>query len=210
MKRRPKRTTSPPGSSAGPTKADERPRTVRIALAGVAVVCGVVWAVLHLAAPTPDASGQKGRDQNAVPSNEQPIVAGGWRLPAEIPSTVVLRPPTWIGRPLEATELGRWTDTALFPRDATIVLYYASCSHCAEHLRELAALQAKDPSSAPTYVLVQLPTPKAYTGRLFVDTLPTAVLTVELPSVVPTWVMTPPWEVVVAGGVVRGASQPPR
>lgn len=130
-----------------------------------------------------------------------------WSLPAVIPPQVILRPITWINKKLADTELGRWTDTSKFPADATIIIYYLSCNHCAGHLKELAAAQAENPAAAPTYVLVQLPTPKAYTGKLFVDTLPTSALQVTLPSEVGAYVITPPWDVVVKGGTVVSAKQ---
>ncbi len=131
-----------------------------------------------------------------------------WALPAEFPAQVLLRPLQWIGKPLAETELGRWTDTAVFPSDCTLLIYYLSCNHCAAHLKELAQAQAANPSASPSYVLVQLPTPAGYTGRLFVHDVPTG-LRVELPSKVKAWVITPPWDVVVSGArVVRAHSVP--
>lgn len=129
-----------------------------------------------------------------------------WKLPTEFPKQVLLRPLQWIGKPLASTELGRWADTSKFPPDCTVLIYYLSCNHCAAHLKELARLQAVDPSKAPAYVMVQLPTPAGYTGRMFVQELPTG-LRVELPSEVGAWVITPPWDVFVsAGAVVRAQS----
>ena len=129
-----------------------------------------------------------------------------WKMPREFPQQVLLRPLQWIGKPLDATELGRWTDTSTFPPECTLLIYYLSCSHCAAHLKELASQQAANPSNSPAYVLVQLPTPAGYTGRLFVHEVPTGIH-VELPSQVKAWVITPPWDVFVSGGrVVRAQS----
>ncbi len=124
-----------------------------------------------------------------------------WKLPTDFPPQVLLRPLQWIGKPLQATELGRWTDTSKFPDECTLLIYYLSCNHCAAHLKQLAEQQRADPSRAPAFVMVQLPTPAGYTGRTFVQELPTG-LRVELPSAVKAWVITPPWDVFVSGGVV--------
>ncbi len=142
---------------------------------------------------------------------EVPLVSAptppSWRLPDSLPETVLLRPIQWINKPLAATELGRWTDTSAFPRDATLILYYLSCNHCADHLRDLAERQAAQPASSPTYVLVQLPTPVAYTGTLFVDRLPTHAAQVVLPQLSKGWVITPPWDVTIKNGVVVKAER---
>lgn len=132
--------------------------------------------------------------------------APAWQLPQTIPDQVILRPLQWVGKRLADTELGRWTDTSAFPPDATLIIYYLSCNHCAAHLRELADLQDAAPEKAPNYVLVQLPTPPGYTGRLFVDRVPRGVHVV-LPAQVKAYVITPPWDVFVKGGVVAGAER---
>ena len=132
-----------------------------------------------------------------------------WRMPTEIPEQVLLRPLTWVGKPLAQTPLGTWIDTAPFPARARLIFFYKSCNHCAALLEELAEKQASDPASAPTYVLVQLPTPAAYTGKLFVETVPPHALWVELPSVIKAYVMTPPWIVDVDGGKIVRAERIP-
>lgn len=159
------------------------------------------------------ASGASGTSGAPAASSAPPVatttvasVAAPWRRPDVIPDQVILRPLQWIGKRLAETELGRWTDTSSLPGDATLIIYYKSCNHCAAHLRQLAEQQAAAPASSPTYVMVQLPTPAAYTGRLFVDRVPEGTL-VELPAAVKTWVITPPWNVVVKGGVVSGAER---
>lgn len=129
-----------------------------------------------------------------------------WSLPAQFPGEVILRPITWLNKPLAQTELGRWTDTSLFPPDAQLILYYESCNHCADHLRALAAKQEADPSAAPNYVLVQLPTPVAPGVRTYVDVVPKG-LHVHLPKEITRWVITPPWDVWTEGGVVKRAER---
>ncbi|MDZ4828622.1 MAG: hypothetical protein SGJ09_00310 [Phycisphaerae bacterium] len=130
-----------------------------------------------------------------------------WQLPDLIPDQVILRPISWVGRRLVDTELGRWTDVSAFPPDATLIIYYASCNHCADHLRELAEKQKADPASAPKYVLIQLPTPTAYTGRLFVNEVPNPALHVDMPAIIKAWVITPPWDVFIENGVVKRAER---
>ncbi len=129
-----------------------------------------------------------------------------WKFPTDIPPQVLLRPTQWIGKPIAQTELGRWTDTLLFPPDAIVIIYYLSCNHCADHLKNIAEKQSADPQHAPKYVLVQLPTPAGYKGRIFVNELPTG-LRVELPAQVKTWVITPPWDITVTGGIVARAER---
>ena len=149
------------------------------------------------------------RTTSAAPDANASTPAEGWRMPAEIPEQVILRPLQWIGKPLRDTPLGTWVDTAPFPATARMVFFYRSCNHCAALLKELADKQAADPAAAPTYVLVQLPTPAAYKGRLFVDTVPTHALWVELPSAIKAYVMTPPWLVDIDGGKVVRAERIP-
>jgi hypothetical protein len=130
--------------------------------------------------------------------------ARAWSMPAALPEQVILRPSQWIGRPLADTEFGRWVDVSGFPADGRMILYYESCNHCADHLRELAAAQAADPADATNYLLAQMPTPKGYTGRLHVDRVPKAAAHVVLPELAKGYVITPPWDVFLAGGrVVR-------
>lgn len=135
--------------------------------------------------------------------------APAWSMPTEIPEQVLLRPLTWMGKPLAQTPLGTWVDTAPFPAKARMIFFYKSCNHCAALLKELAEKQTADPASAPTYVLVQLPTPAAYKGKLFVETVPKHALWVELPSVIKAYVMTPPWIVDIDGGKVVHAERVP-
>ena len=140
---------------------------------------------------------------------QPPTPPAAWAMPKEIPEQVILRPLQWIGKPLAETPLGTWVDTAPFPAKARMVFFYKSCNHCAALLKELAEKQSADPATAPTYVLVQLPTPAAYKGKLFVETVPKHALWVELPSVIKAYVMTPPWIVDIDGGKVVRAERIP-
>ncbi len=149
---------------------------------------------------------QAERPPIVVPITPPPVAPEAWSLPAQFPGEVILRPITWLNKKLADTELGRWTDTSLFPPNAELVLYYESCSHCAAHLRELATRQDADPSQAPAYVLVQLPTPIGPNVKLHVDRLPKG-LHVELPKEITRWVITPPWDVFIEGGVVKRAER---
>ena len=132
-----------------------------------------------------------------------------WSLPTTIPEQVLLRPLQWVGKRLADTPLGTWVDTSPFPPKARLIFFYRSCNHCADLLARLATEQAANPAAAPTYVLVQLPTPPAYKGRLFVDKVPEHARWVELPSVVKAYVMTPPWIVDIADGTVVSAERIP-
>ena len=142
----------------------------------------------------------------AVPA---PDLAGttapkAWSMPATIPEQVLLRPSQWVGKPLAETEFGRWVDVSAFPAKARMIVYYESCNHCADHLRDLAAAQDAGTDGGENLVLAQLPTPKGYTGRLHVDRVPKAAAHVVLPDVVQAYVITPPWDVFLENGrVVR-------
>ncbi len=157
-------------------------------------------AMLATTRPQPSPSAPDATAANISKPAPQPAVE--WKLPDTIPEQVLLRPSQWMNKPLADTPLGAWVDTSKFPRTATLVFFYKSCNHCAALLAELAAKQAANPSIAPKYVLVQLPTPPAYKGKLFVDKVPEHELWVELPSVVKAYVMTPPWLVDIDGGKV--------
>lgn len=159
---------------------------------------------------TPAASATTPAANSVTPAaNSTTPSTPAWSMPTAIPEQVLLRPLQWIGKPLADTPLGTWVDTSPFPADARMVFFYKSCNHCADLLARLAAEQAAAPASAPTYVLVQLPTPPAYKGRLFVETVPAHALWVELPAVVKAYVMTPPWIVDVKGRRVVAAERIP-
>ena len=188
-----------------------RPWQPQRAFAFIAIGALVASAILAASTQSRLEKFQPKESASASPSNSfsTPIIATPappWKFPTDIPAQVLLRPTQWIGKPLAQTELGRWTDTLLFPPDATVIIYYLSCNHCADHLKDLAEKQAADPQHAPKYVLVQLPTPAGYKGRIFVNELPTG-LRVELPAQVKTWVITPPWDITVTGGIVARAER---
>lgn len=194
------------------TKRLTAPRRINLTCAAIAVVSIALAMVAdsRLSTFQPREAGRSRSQTSQSPSTfATTVTVQPWKLPAEIPAQVLLRPLQWIGKSLATTELGRWTDTSRFPDECTVLIYYLSCSHCAAHLKELAQQQLADPSKAPAYVMVQLPTPAGYTGRMFVQELPTG-LRVELPSAVKAWVITPPWDVFVSGGVVVRAQSVPR
>ena len=188
-----------------------RPSAARLATAAAAAVllAGTAsWLTNErigraLGGVTPAANSVTPEANSTTPS------APAWSMPTAIPEQVLLRPLQWIGKPLADTPLGTWVDTSPFPADARMVFFYKSCNHCADLLARLAAEQAAAPASAPTYVLVQLPTPPAYKGRLFVETVPAHAAWVELPAVVKAYVMTPPWIVDVKDRRVVAAERIP-
>ena len=188
-----------------------RPSAARLATAAAAAVllAGTAsWLTNErigraLGGVTPEANSVTPAANSTTPS------APAWSMPTAIPEQVLLRPLQWIGKPLADTPLGTWVDTSPFPADARMVFFYKSCNHCADLLARLAAEQAAAPASAPTYVLVQLPTPPAYKGRLFVETVPAHAAWVELPAVVKAYVMTPPWIVDVKDRRVVAAERIP-
>lgn len=192
---------------AKPPAAQSVRRTLIGVLAGL-VLGGGAAAFAHerLSHATSDAAPTTPTAVTPLPTPVPPIA---WRMPSEIPEQVILRPLQWMGKPIGDTPLGTWADTSGFPAKARLVFFYKSCNHCAALLKELAEKQTADPASAPTYVLVQLPTPAAYKGKLFVDTVPKHALWVELPAVIKAYVMTPPWIVDIDGGKVVHAERIP-
>lgn len=126
-----------------------------------------------------------------APSPDQPAT--------ERPRYVVLEPESWVGRPIADTILARWLDVTALPGDARWILYRVDCDHCREALRTLERRFADDPQ---VYVLVALREPGDEERRV-VDLLPPGEL-VDLPGDV-IWHITPPWEVVLEGGVVVSA-----
>ena len=136
-----------------------RPWQTQRAFAFIAIGALVASAILAASTQSRLEKFQPKESASASPSNSfsTPLIATQtppWKFPTDIPPQVLLRPTQWIGKPLAQTELGRWTDTLLFPPDATVIIYYLSCNHCADHLKDLAAKQAADPQHAPKYVLV--------------------------------------------------------
>ena len=176
---------------------------------GVKVACGLGLVLAIAAAAIADRRLESVRPVESIAAVVPPDLTASappraWSMPTDLPAQVLLRPSQWIGKPLADTEFGRWVDTSGFPADGRMILYYESCNHCADHLRSLADGQEADPAAAPAFILAQIPTPKAYTGRLFVDRVPKAAVHVTLPDAVGAYVITPPWDVFLEGGrVVR-------
>ncbi len=193
----------------------QRPTAVRLATTSIAALLLALAAAWFaddrikraLGGESPVTDG--GGDSAAPGASAETSAPPPWSLPTTIPEQVLLRPLQWVGKRLADTPLGTWVDTSPFPPKARLIFFYRSCNHCADLLARLATEQAANPAAAPTYVLVQLPTPPAYKGRLFVDKVPEHARWVELPSVVKAYVMTPPWIVDIADGTVVSAERIP-
>jgi hypothetical protein len=126
-----------------------------------------------------------------------------WRLPEPLPEYALLEPSTWIGKSIHETQLAVWMDTSAYPTDGSWVLYQVQCPHCRDYLRRMESEFASAPRS---YVLINL----ADHGdddpeKREVDLMPPGDL-VELPLLARGWAgLTPPWELVLEGGVVKDA-----
>jgi hypothetical protein len=119
----------------------------------------------------------------------------------ELPRFVTWEPEAWVGKPLAETDLAALLDVAPYPGDATWVLYSPTCEHCAAYLRRMEA----DFASAPkVYVFVELPGDEG--SEPAVDLMPPGEHAV-LPKEV-AYVITPPWELTLEGGVVTAAVHP--
>jgi len=121
-----------------------------------------------------------------------------WRLPARLPRIITLRPPDWINQPLRQCALATWADTSKMPEDGTLIFYYDTCSHCAEHIEAKA-----DSADRVDYVFMQLPTARSSRYPRVVHELPRG-LHVKLPAG-PRWQIKTPWDVVVRNGIVIDA-----
>jgi len=107
-------------------------------------------------------------------------------------------PETWAGKPLRESGLASVIDVELYPQDATWVIYSPTCEHCAAYLRRVAGEFEQAPKM---YVLVQLPVLPG--APIEVDLKPPGE-EVALPADI-EYVLTPPWVLEVAGGVVQSA-----
>lgn len=140
------------------------------------------------------------------PPPPEPIVAkrppapkeSNWRLPARLPRIITLRPPDWVNRPLRECALATWADTSKMPEDCTLISYYDTCPHCAEHIEAKA-----DSADRVDYVFIQLPTARNSRYPRVVHELPRG-LHVKLPAG-PRWQIETPWDVVVRNGIVIDA-----
>ncbi len=103
----------------------------------------------------------------------------------------------WEGMPLAETELATWFDVSLWGDDFTGIIWRRSCTHCAEHLRELAIAESQ--GEFALYVMIRLPGDEdqepAVTER------PQSIVA-DLDWNGPELVVTTPVEFTVAGGVV--------
>ncbi len=118
-----------------------------------------------------------------------------WRLPARLPRIITLRPPDWVNHPLRQCALATWADTSKMPKDGTLIFYYDTCPHCAEHIEAKA-----DSADRVDYVFIQLPTARNIRYPRVVHELPRG-LHVKLPAG-PRWQIETPWDVVVRNGIV--------
>lgn len=127
--------------------------------------------------------------------------------PTSASSFVMLDPRKWVGQLVyDVPDLKQHmapTDVEKLPTDGLIVLWRQGCSHCAEHLREMANDSALNDGSKQI-TLVQIKD-DLEDGRA-VDALPQGghVTMLEFREG-PTFVITTPWEVVVEGGMVTAA-----
>lgn len=117
------------------------------------------------------------------------------------PRFVEWQPGDWVGQPLRESALAAFLDVDLYPQEATWVLYSATCPHCAAYLRRIASEFELDPK---LYVLVQLPGDEG--AQVEVDLMPPGE-EVALPDDI-SYVVTPPWALTVAGGIVTEAVHP--
>ncbi len=112
---------------------------------------------------------------------------------------VYLEPAKWKGQEIfDVAELTRWIALEKLPIEGSIVFWRQGCPHCADHLR---ALATKDDGSRQ-FLLVQVRDDLKDTP--LVDAMPQGghVQTFEFPENL-QGAFTTPFEVVVAGGVVK-------
>lgn len=121
--------------------------------------------------------------------------------PRALPRFVEWNPDTWVGKPIGETPLAALLDVSLYPVDATWILYSPTCEHCAAYLRRL---EGEFAGAQRMYVFVKLPGDEG--SPTAVDLMPPGEHA-ELPSQV-AYVITPPWELTLEGGVVMAALHP--
>jgi hypothetical protein len=121
-----------------------------------------------------------------------------WQLPAKPwPRYVDLPVEKWVGKPIRETELGPWIDTSVFPSENNRwVIYLHSCEHCRDYLRKL---YNENPIDLDL-VLIEI---KDDRPRV-VDLVPQTDWKAELSAEI-QWVISPPWELLLRGGVVQEA-----
>lgn len=119
----------------------------------------------------------------------------------ELPRFVDWTPEQWVGKPIGESDLAALIDVTLYPGDATWVLYSPTCEHCAAYLRRM---ESEFASAPKVYVFVELPGEEG--AQPAVDLMPPGEHA-ELPKQV-AYVITPPWELTLEGGVVTAAVHP--
>ena len=127
--------------------------------------------------------------------------AVGSQVASERPRYIEMKPEKWVGQNVfDIQELVRWVPADKLPLDGKLVLWRQGCSHCAAHLR---AMAAADDGSQP---IVLLQVRDDLESSREVDAMPsgphvnTLATTENL-----TIIMTTPWEIHVEGGVVTAA-----
>lgn len=113
------------------------------------------------------------------------------------PHHVTLELGEWEGLPLSETELATWFDVSLWGDDFTGIIWRRSCTHCAEHLRELAIAESQ--GQLALYVMIRVPGDEDQES--VVNERPQSILA-DLDWSGPELVVTTPVEFTVAGGIV--------
>jgi len=125
--------------------------------------------------------------------------AQAWQLPPKPwPRFVDFPVAKWVGKPIREAQIAPWVDTSALPSDNNRwVIYRHSCEHCRDYLRQLHAATPVDPELVLIEILDDLPRA--------VDLMPDTPWKAELPKEV-EWVFTPPWELILGGGVIKSAT----
>lgn len=113
----------------------------------------------------------------------------------------IMEPQNWVGKGIDQIpELTRWVPLEQIPTDGQIVLWRQGCTHCAAHLR----LMASKDDGSQQILLVQIR--DDLKDSRAVDLMPQGphVTSVELPENQEI-VVTTPYEIRVAGGVITTA-----
>ncbi len=131
----------------------------------------------------------------------KPSPGNGTPPPVKAPAWLTLDPAKWVGKSVyDVEELTKWVPAEKLPSDGQIVLWRQGCTHCADHLRQMAN---GDKGDHPI-LLLQIQDDEKDSRA--VDALPTGahVTTAEFPKGMQV-VLETPWEITVAGGNVTAA-----
>lgn len=168
---------------------------------------GLVLAALLLAFALP-AGWIRVRQGGGTPEPSKPPTRNGGGTVAQQdppqpkqPDWIELYPETWVGKSVyEIEELTRWVPAEKLPSDGVIVVWRQGCTHCAQHLREMANGDKGDHPIVLLQIRDDLKDSRA------VDALPSGahVATTEFPEGLSV-VLETPWEITVAGGNVTAA-----